>query len=72
MIKLVLYLMLAFALSADIIKHKVNNSNPTPVIREPLPNRIKRVIHRLPRRPMLEHRRLYRRLGILPEVTEYC
>lgn len=62
-------------ISADIrIEKKSEGSynHPTPEIREPLPNRIKYIKIRLPKRPMLEHRKLYRKLGILPEVTEYC
>lgn len=31
-----------------------------------------KIKHRLPLRPGLEHRRLYRRLGLLPEVFELC
>jgi hypothetical protein len=76
MLKIILSLILFVTIvTADIrIEKKSEGSytHPTPEIREPLPNRIKYIKIRLPKRPMLEHRRLYRKLGILPEVTEYC
>lgn len=72
---LVLCLTLTFSLYADIRVEKKSEgsyNHPTPEIREPLPGRIQYIKIRLPRRPMLEHRRLYRKLGILPQVFEYC
>ena len=73
MIKLLLPLIsiTLFPVFGDIIIQKKVYHHPTPVLQAPRSKPI-RLKHRLPLRPGLEHRRLYRRLGLLPEVFELC
>lgn len=73
--KYLLSLLLSLALTlptfGDIVIQKKIYHHPTPTIQAPRSKPI-RIKHRLPLRPGLEHRRLYRRLGLLPEVFELC
>ena len=70
-LSLILSLTLAFPVFGDIVIQKKVYHHPTPTIQAPRSKPI-RIKHRLPLRPGLEHRRLYRRLGLLPEVVELC
>lgn len=71
LLSLILSLALTFPVFSEIVIQKKVYHHPTPVLQAPRSKPI-RLKHRLPLRPGLEHRRLYRRLGLLPEVFELC